>query len=118
MNAHIECIDPAMATGQRYIAIKGVTEEGRRFRPSDWAERLATAVGQMGPDRRIRFHPQVRIATVDDVKCILVDLALEETDPMLFGFLMHFAQDNHLQTEPHLSFDQDGRPRVHVEHTS
>jgi Protein of unknown function (DUF3579) len=117
MNAQVECVDPPMATGSEYIVIKGVTREGRRFRPSDWAERLATAVGQMGPDRRIRFHPQVRIATVDDEKCVLVDLALEENDPMLFSFLMHFAQDNHLQTAPDLSFDKDGKPQVHIEHS-
>lgn len=97
-----------------YIIIKGVTEDGRRFRPSDWAERLATAVGQFGPDRRVHFHPQVRIATVDDTKCVLVDEDLEQSDPMLFEFLIHFAKNNHLQMESDVSFDEKGKHKVHA----
>ncbi len=114
MNVQSERIDLAMETGTDFVVIKGVTREGRRFRPSDWAERLATAVGQFGPDRRVRFHPHVRIATVDGEKCLIVDSCLEEDDPLLFNFLINFAQDNQLQMEPDLAFDAEGNPRVRV----
>jgi hypothetical protein len=114
MNVEEECAEVAMMAGQDYIVIKGLTEEGKRFRPSDWAERLATAVGQFGADRRVRFHPHVRIATVDGEKCLIVDLVLEDEDPLLFGFLVHFAQDNHLQTEPEVAFDKEGKLQVRV----
>lgn len=100
MNVQSEGIDLAMETGLDYVVIKGVTQDGKRFRPSDWAERLATAVGQFGSDRRVRFHPHVRIATVDGEKCLIVDNCLEDEDPLLFNFLIHFAQDNHLRMEP------------------
>lgn len=97
--------DLTMITELEYIVIKGLTGDGKRFRPSDWAERLATAVGQFGPDRRVRFHPHVRIATVDREKCVIVDLVLENEEPQLFEFLIRFARDNFLQTEPEISFD-------------
>lgn len=88
-----------MSTSNRKIIIKGVTEDGRRFRPSDWAQRLATAVGSLGTDRRIRFHPQVSIGAVNGVTCVMVDAALEEEDPQLYGFLLNFGRSNHLQIE-------------------
>ena len=111
MNVQSEGIDLAMESDLDYVVIKGVTQQGKRFRPSDWAERLATAVGQFGPDRRVRFHPHVRIATVDGEKCLIVDSCLEEDDPLLFNFLINFAQDNHLQMEPDLTIDAHGNPR-------
>ena len=79
------------------VIIKGVTNEGRRFRPSDWAQRLATAVSRPGPGRRIVYHPKVRVATLDGVPSVLVERSLEEEDPMLFHFLMGFARENDLQ---------------------
>jgi len=103
-----------MESSPVYIVIKGITEDGRRFRPSDWAERLATAVGGFGPDRRVHFHPQVRIATVDDTKCVLVDEALEQGDPMLYEFLIHFAKNNHLQMESDVCFDEKGKHKAHA----
>lgn len=79
------------------IVIRGVTRQGRRFRPSDWAERLTTAVATTGPGRRIRFHPRVHMATVDGVNSVVVEPELEGEDPMLFEFLMSFARDNDLE---------------------
>ncbi|HKJ23058.1 MAG TPA: DUF3579 domain-containing protein [Gammaproteobacteria bacterium] len=103
-----------MGSSPVYIIIKGITEDGGRFRPSDWAERLATAVGEFGPDRRVHFHPQVRPATVDDTKCVLVDEDLQHSDSMLFDFLIHFAKDNHLQMESDVSFDEKGKHKAHA----
>lgn len=85
------------ATGK--IIIKGVTEAGGKFRPSDWAERLCGAVASYGPGRRIIFHPNVKLASMEGIKCVVVDAQLEEKDAMLFGFLLDFAKDNRLQVE-------------------
>lgn len=87
-----------MSEGTERVVIMGVTNGGRRFRPSDWAQRITTAVGSAGPDRRVRFHPRVRMATREGVNCVLVDKRLEEEDPMMFEFLMNFARSNDLQT--------------------
>lgn len=79
------------------IIIKGVTAQGRRFRPSDWAQRLTTAVGHIGPDRRIRFHPKVKMAHIEGINCVVIDPTLTEEDPMLFEFLIGFARENDLE---------------------
>jgi len=81
------------------IVIKGVTVDGRRFRPSDWAQRLATAVGTISSSRRIIFHPKVSLAMIDDVNCVVLDASLEQEEPLIFTFLVKFAQDNKLQME-------------------
>jgi len=81
------------------MVIKGVTRSGRIFRPSDWAQRLATAVARPGPDRRVLFHPRVGMATLDGVNCVVVDLRLREEDPRLYQFLIRFAESNELQME-------------------
>ena len=88
-----------MATSNDKIIIKGMTKEGRKFRPSDWAQRLATAVGQPGADRRIRYHPKVKIATIDGINCVVVDKSLEASEPMLYSFLLDFAKNNNLELE-------------------
>lgn len=81
------------------LIIKGVTRDGRKFRPSDWAQRLTTAVATQTRGRRIRFHPRVRMAAVDGVNAVVVDLSLKDEDPLLFEFLVNFAKENNLQIE-------------------
>ncbi|SCZ61173.1 DUF3579 domain-containing protein [Thiohalomonas denitrificans] len=81
------------------IIIKGVTRDGRKFRPSDWAQRLTTAVARPGPKGRVRFHPKVAMTTKDGVNCVVIDRSLEEEDPMLFEFLTNFADFNNLDVE-------------------
>jgi hypothetical protein len=88
-----------MDQGIDQFIIKGITHEGRRFRPADWAQRLTTAVATLGPDRRIRFHPKVRMAARDGVDCVVVDASLGEDDPRLLEFLLNFAGNNELQVE-------------------
>ena len=81
------------------VIIRGLTQDGGKFRPSDWAERLCGAVASYGPGRRIIFHPNVKLASIDGVKCVVIDAVLETSDEMLFEFLMDFADDNNLQTD-------------------
>lgn len=79
------------------VIILGLTKEGGKFRPSDWAERLCGAVASYGPGRRIIFHPNVKLASHQGVKCVVIDASLEEDDEMLFEFLTDFADENNLQ---------------------
>lgn len=80
------------------IIIKGVTVDGRRFRPSDWAQRLTTAISTIGPDRRVHYHPKVNMAMIDDVNCVVIDASLEDEEPVTFNFLINFAKSNNLET--------------------
>lgn len=79
------------------VTIQGITVDGRKFRPSDWAERLCSAVATYGRDRRVIFHPYVALASIDGIKCVVIEKDLKEEDEMLFNFLMEFAEDNALQ---------------------
>lgn len=79
------------------LIINGVTENGKKFRPSDWAQRLTGAVATYGPGRRVKFHPNVRMATIDGINCVVIDTSMEEKDPMLYEFLINFGRENGLK---------------------
>jgi hypothetical protein len=78
------------------IIIRGVTLQGGKFRPSDWAERLYSAVATYGPDKRAIFPPHVHVTMKDGMKCIAIDTKMQDANPMLFDFLIGFATDNEL----------------------
>jgi hypothetical protein len=79
------------------LVIKGTTVAGTKFRPSDWAQRLAGVAGTRHCDGRFRFHPQVRVAIVDGTTAVVVDGSLARTDPHLYMFLRRFGCLNNLQ---------------------
>jgi len=78
------------------VVIKGITSNGRPFRPSDWAERLAGVASCVGCDNRLNFSVNVRPVTRDGIRCVVVNRALEREDARLFRFLMDFARQNDL----------------------
>ena len=87
----------------RQFYIRGVTSAGRTFRPSDWAERLAGAMSSfrpggasLGPGGHIGYSPFCTPRVVDGVKCVLVNEALRDLEPMAWDFVVHFARDNDL----------------------
>jgi hypothetical protein len=88
-----------MSDVSQKIVIIGTTTDGRKFRPSDWAQRLACAVGSMGPGRRVLYHPKVNVAEIDGVSCVIVDPLLEKEDPPLYHFLINFGTHNNLNID-------------------
>jgi hypothetical protein len=88
----------------RQVFIQGITREGRTFRPSDWAERLAGAMScfrpggvQGGIGAYIGYSPYCVPRLVDGVKCVIVSEELKGVEPMAWDFVMNFARDNNLQ---------------------
>ena len=77
--------------------IVGVTLEGRKFRPSDWAERLCGVMSAFSAQQKIKYSPYVSPATYEGEKAVLVDGKLEEVEPMAYRFMINFAQDNDLR---------------------
>jgi hypothetical protein len=77
--------------------IRGVTVDGRRFRPSDWAERLCGVMSQFGSDGRVAYSPYVYLVNLEGVKCVVVDGRLRDVEPMAYHFLVGFARDNELE---------------------
>jgi len=84
------------------VFIRGITRDGRAFRPSDWAERLAGVMspfrpGGASPGSHLSYSPWCVPNTINGVKCVVVHTDLREADPMAWDFVMHFARDNGLQ---------------------
>lgn len=93
-----------IAAKPRQLLIKGITPDGRTFRPSDWSERLAGAMSSFRPDgvkggigTFIGYSPYCVPRTVDGVKCVIVSEALRGIEPMAWDFVTNFARDNQLQ---------------------
>ena len=92
-------------TKPREVFIQGVTRDGRTFRPSDWAERLAGAMSCFRPrgsqaggiGAAIGYSPYCIPTVIGGVKCVVVNEALKDIEPMAWDFVMNFARDNDLQ---------------------
>ena len=80
------------------FVIQGLTADGKPFRPSDWAERLCGVMSAFGGDHRMQYSPYVHPVTAAGVRCVVVDLRLEEVEPMAYRFLLSFAKENELKT--------------------
>ncbi len=92
---------PEAVPGEFFIY--GMTNQGKVFRPSDWAERLCGVMacyrpGGMasGRDAFIGYSPYVRPVTHGGVRCVVVDERLKELEPMALTFVLNFARDNDL----------------------
>ena len=77
--------------------IVGLTKEGRKFRPSDWAERLCGVMSAFGAERKMKYSPFVGPGEYGGEKAVFVDGRLGEIEPMAYRFMLNFAQDNDLQ---------------------
>ena len=91
----------ASMSAPRQFKIQGITREGKAFRPSDWAERLAGALssfrpGGAGRNAHIGYSPYCVPRVVGGVKCVIVSEALRGLEPMAMDFVMNFARDNSL----------------------
>lgn len=81
-----------------HLLIKGITESGNSFRPSDWAERMCGALCTFR-NRRMYYSPLLRPAVVDGIKSVIMYRSLETQHPDLYRQLLEFAKTNKLQME-------------------
>lgn len=79
------------------IIIEGVTHSGRKFRPSDWAERMSGALSTFGRDHRIHYSPMLQPLTINGIKCIALDPRLKDMHPEMFAYIMGWAHNNDLK---------------------
>ena len=91
-----------VSSSARQIFIQGITREGRTFRPSDWAERLCGVMssfrpGGPQPGSHLRYSPWCFPTVGNNVKCVVVDRALRDAEPMAWDFAINFAKDNNLE---------------------
>ncbi len=106
----------------RQFFIQGITLDGRTFRPSDWAERLAGAMSCFRPGGAkggigsfIGYSPYCVPRLINGVKNVIVDERLKALEPMAWDFVMNFGRDNALQIVegcllPDGSFEESPKP--------
>ena len=87
------------------LIILGLTRDGRAFRPSDWSERLASAMAcfrrggvGMAPGAHVGYSPLCVPSVIDGVRSVIVSEELRTIEPMAWDFVVNFARDNDLQT--------------------
>lgn len=79
------------------IVIEGVTPEGNKFRPSDWAERMSGKLATFN-NRRIHYSPMLQpTVSKDGYKCVKLDPSLKESNPALYDSILDFARTNGLK---------------------
>jgi hypothetical protein len=84
------------------VFIQGITRDGRTFRPSDWAERLAGVMspfrpGGARPGSHLSYSPWCVPTVINGIKCVIVNSALRQHEPMAWDFVLNFAKDNNLE---------------------
>jgi len=91
-----------VSSAAKELYILGVTRQGKTFRPSDWAERLAGVMSQFRPGgpqpgSHLAYSPWCVPTSIGSVKCVIVHSDLREHDVMAWDFCINFARDNDLQ---------------------
>lgn len=89
-------------SSSKKLIIYGVTQNNQRFRPSDWAERLAGVMSQFRPAGStggpLTYSPYVVPRFIDGMRCVVVDSRLRDLEPLAWKFVCGFARDNNLKT--------------------
>ena len=82
--------------GDEKWVIRGVTEEGKKLRPSDWIERISSTLANFGTDQRLQYSNAVAPCMIDGEKCLVVARDLSDVNPEAYEFVMGFARSNQL----------------------
>lgn len=85
------------------IIIRGICN-GKKFRPSDWAERLAGAATVFLKDVKYskysHYHPYSKYvvpAFINGVNCIIIDSYLYSNNRKAWDYVLDFATENNLE---------------------
>lgn len=79
------------------MIIESYREDGSKFRPSDWVERICALNAIYGADHRLHYTSALKPMVAYGDKCLLVDRSLKEANPGLFDYIMGFAKENTLR---------------------
>jgi hypothetical protein len=79
-----------MATIQ--YTISGMTQDGHKFRPSDWTERLVC----IQPEQLKRYNGHLKIKKINGIKSIVFDDQLKYACSFTYERILSFAKTNHL----------------------
>ncbi len=80
----------------RYI-IQGETEDGKKFRPSDWIDRIASMMASYGTSHRLVFSKLLYPELFEGKKCLIIDMSLEQENLSMFEYVTNFVKVNNLK---------------------
>ncbi|MES2633492.1 MAG: DUF3579 domain-containing protein [Pseudomonadota bacterium] len=91
-----------VSSSAKEVFIMGRTLDGKTFRPSDWAERLAGVMssfrpGGATPGSHLSYSPWCIPTLIGGVKAVVVNSELRSVEPMAWDFVLNFAKDNNLE---------------------
>jgi hypothetical protein len=95
----------------RELFIMGLTQDGRTFRPSDWAERLAGVLacyrpeGNVAPHEHLGYSPYAKPTSMCGISGVLIDERLKDIEPRAYEFCVSFGTENGLQMAEVCSLD-------------
>ncbi len=78
------------------IIIEGITNEGKIFRPSDWAERVCGNLSTF-KNHRIHYSPLLKPFHKEGHRCVILSLELKKINPELYQHILDFATVNNLK---------------------
>lgn len=94
-----------------YVIIRGETTDGKKFRPSDWCDRLHNTLQILG-DEAEECAELVQLANMENQKCLVIQKELENINYRLYSFFLRFATDNKLTTQ---EFSEEDWQSLHNE---
>ena len=77
------------------FVILGETLEGKKFQPSDWAERLAGNLSTLR-NRRVIYSPLLTPIVINGLKSLRVAIELKTQYPAIYDEVESFAKKNAL----------------------
>lgn len=78
------------------IIIQGETTDGKKFRPSDWPERISGNLMTV-KNHRIYYSPLLKPSYQQGKKCLILDHDLQKSNPTLYQYILDFAKTNNLK---------------------
>ncbi|MCI0507517.1 MAG: DUF3579 domain-containing protein [Gammaproteobacteria bacterium] len=84
--------------GKSVLIIEGIRENGSKFRPADWPERISSMYAEFGKDRRLHYAPGVSPRMLNGQKVLAIEPSLRERNPAVFQAIMKFVRENNLRT--------------------
>lgn len=81
------------------LIIHGVREDNRKFRPSDWAERISATLAVFGRDNKLRYSNFAQPCIIEGQKCLILARGLQTINPEAYDFILGFARANQLRIQ-------------------
>jgi len=82
------------------FVIRSVRNDGSKFRPGDWIERISATLASFNTSPTPNNAPKgAKPCVIDGEKCLVVESQLAKSNPAAYEFIMNFAYSNDLRIQ-------------------